>query len=99
MRSQPDSFSLVGRARSRQAQDRLSSDSRAIPSRYDGAGGIRPATAQEISDYEVAQVTEQSLGRFDSEKVVKALAIWVAEKLGVPVQTLRAEVLAIYRTL
>lgn len=67
--------------------------------RYDGAGGIRPATEQEITDYDAAQVTEQALSRFDGEKLVKALAIWTAGKLNVPLATAKAEVLTIYRTL
>ena len=67
--------------------------------RYDGAGGLRAATAQEISDYDAAQVAEQSLSRFDNEKLVKALAIWTAGKVGVPLNTAKQEILTIYKTL
>lgn len=67
--------------------------------RYDGAGGIRPATAQEIADYDAAQVDGQALGRFNGEKLVKAVAIWTAGKLNVPLATARAEILAILKTL
>jgi hypothetical protein len=67
--------------------------------RYDGAGGIRPATAQEIIDYDAAQATERSMESFDQEKLVKALAIWTAGKLNVPLQTAKQEVLTIYRGL
>lgn len=67
--------------------------------RYDGTGGIRPATAQEITNYDAARVTEQSLSRFDNEKLVKALALWVAGKLNVPVATAKQEILAILRGL
>lgn len=67
--------------------------------RYDGAGGVRPATAQEIADYDTGQVNEQSLSRFDNEKLVKALAIWTAGKLNVPLNTAKQEILTIYRVL
>jgi hypothetical protein len=67
--------------------------------RYDGAGGIRPATAEEVSDYDVAQKDAQSLSRFDDEQLVKALAIWTAGKLNVPLAQAKQEILAIYRGL
>ena len=67
--------------------------------RYDGVGGIRLATAQEITSYDAAQVIEQSLSRFDDEKFVKALAIWTAGKVGVPLNTAKQEILTIYKTL
>jgi hypothetical protein len=67
--------------------------------RYNGTGGIRSATSQEMSDYDAAQMTEQTLGRFDGEKLVKALAIWTAGKLNVPLATAKQEILTIYRTL
>jgi hypothetical protein len=44
-------------------------------------------------------VTARALNRFDDEKLVKALAIWTAGKLNVPLATAKAEVLTIYRTL
>jgi len=65
--------------------------------RYDGAEGIRPATAQEISDYDAAQQDAQSLSRFDNEQLVKALAIWTAGKLGVSLAIAKAEILTIYK--
>lgn len=67
--------------------------------RYDGSGGIRPATSQEIADYDAAQVAGPALGRFNGEKLVKAVAIWTAGKLNVPLATARAEILAILKTL
>ena len=42
---------------------------------------------------------EQEQARFDGEKLVKAVAIWTAQRLGVPLATARAEILAIYRGL
>jgi len=67
--------------------------------RYDGAGGIRPAVAQEITDYDTGQVNEQSLSRFDNEKLVKALAIWTAGKLNVPLGQAKTEILVILKGL
>ena len=67
--------------------------------RYNGNGGIRPATAQEISDYDTAQTAATALVRFDEEKLVKAVAIWTAGKLGVSLATAKQEILTIYRGL
>ena len=67
--------------------------------RYDGAGGIRPATAQEISDYDAARVQEQSLSQFDNEKLTKALALWTAGKLNIPLQQAKQEILVILKGL
>ena len=67
--------------------------------RHDGAGGIRPATAQEITDYDAGQANEQSLSRFDNEKLVKALAIWTAGKLNVPLGQAKTEILVILKGL
>jgi hypothetical protein len=68
------------------------------------------ATAQQRSDGEALKLsydvatdtayrTEQEQARFDGEKLVKAVAIWTAQKLGVAPATARAEILAIYRSL
>ena len=67
--------------------------------RYDGGGGIRAATAQESNDYETEHAEASTQGRFDDDKLVKALAIWTANKLNVPLATARQEILAILRTL
>lgn len=67
--------------------------------RYDGAGEIRPATAREISDYDAARLAEHAADRFEEEKLVKALAIWTAQKLNIPLATARQEILAIRRSL
>jgi hypothetical protein len=67
--------------------------------RYDGAGGIRPATEQEIIEHDTAKKDTQSLSQFDSEKLVKALAIWTAGKLTVPLGQAKAEILVILKGL
>lgn len=67
--------------------------------RYDGVGGVRAATVQEVSGYDAAKQAEQEQGRFDGDKLVKALAIWTAGKLNVPPSQARQEILTIYRGL
>lgn len=67
--------------------------------RVNEKGELRAATAQEISDYATAQATKQTADRFDNEQLVKALAIWTAQKLGIPLQTARQEILTILRGL
>jgi hypothetical protein len=67
--------------------------------RYDGAGGIRPATVQEVADYDATQKTAQTAAEFDAEKLVKALAIWTAQKLNIPLPQAKQEILTIYRGL
>lgn len=67
--------------------------------RFDGAGGIRPATAQELSDYDAEQGDSRALGQFNGEKLVKAVAIWTAGRLNVPMATARQEILTILKGL
>ncbi len=67
--------------------------------RWDGATGIRPATAQELAAYDAAKAEGASNRDIDGQKIVKALAIWTAQKLGVAPATMRAEVIAIYKSL
>lgn len=67
--------------------------------RSDGAGGIRPATAQEMTDAAAAEKVTRTATDFDEQKLVKALGLWTAQKLGVAPATAKAEILAIYRTL
>lgn len=86
-------------APSTQGQVRLTRNPRPRTERYDGAGGVRPATAQEIADYDATQTAQREAERFDGEKLVKALAIWAAQRFGVPLATARAEIMAIYRGL
>ena len=45
--------------------------------RYDGAGGIRAATAQEILDYDAAQLDATANSQFDSLKTEKAMMLVV----------------------
>lgn len=82
-----------------QAVARLARNPRPRTERYDEAGGIRQATALEISAYDAALLTAQTTDRFESEQLVKAMAIWTAGKLNVPLATARQEILTILRGL
>lgn len=63
------------------------------------ADGIRAATAQEIADYDAAKANAAADRDFDGQKMVKAVAIWTAQKLSIPLATARAEIAAIYKAL
>ena len=67
--------------------------------RYDGVGGIRKATTQELANYDAAQAVSIEQGQFDGQKMLKAVAVWTAGKLGVTPATAKAEILGIYRSL
>ncbi len=69
--------------------------------RYDAASPMqkRPATAQELADWDAARQTAREQAQFDEAKMLKAVAIWTAQRLGVPLATARAEILAVYRGL
>ena len=67
--------------------------------RWDGAEGVRPATAQELTAYDAAKADTTANREIDGQKMVKALAIWTAQKLNIPPATMRAEVIAIYKGL
>jgi len=61
----------------------------------------RLASPQELADYDAARVNEAALAQFDgpTQKMIKALAIWAAQKLNIPLATARQEILAIYKGL
>lgn len=67
--------------------------------RYDGAGGIRAATVDEIAAYEVAQKQAQVSSAFDGNKDLLALSMWVAQRMTVSLATARQEILTIRRSL
>lgn len=68
------------------------------------------ATAQQRADGDALKATytleadtaladDDASRAFDDQRMVKALARWTAQKLGVPIATAKAEILAIYKTL
>ena len=61
----------------------------------------RLATAQELSDYDAARADEGAVAQFDgpTQKMIKALAIWSAQKLNIPLATAKAEILTIFKGL
>jgi len=64
--------------------------------RYDVASAqVRPATEQEVTDYEAGQLDGQIRRAFDGDKNVLAFAIWTAQRLNVPLAQARQEILAI----
>lgn len=71
--------------------------------RFDGTAPDkkRLATAQELTVFDTARLDAEATSRFDSPeaKMLKALAIWAAQKLGVPLNTARQEILTIYKGL
>lgn len=76
-------------------------------------GLVVPMTAEEAAAVQAewdarANITPEQLAsenqarlltRFDNEKLVKALALWVAQKLSIAPATARQEILEIYKTL
>lgn len=71
--------------------------------RYDAAAPDkkRLASPQELADYDAARLDEGALAQFDgpTQKMIKALAIWAAQKLGIQPATARQEIIAIFKGL
>jgi|SRR3990172_4601004 len=67
--------------------------------RYDGAGSIRSATAQELADVDAEQQSAKEQRELDGAKMLKAVVLWQAQLHGKTAQQARQEILAIYRTL
>ena len=69
-----------------------------------GATDLQRSTAEALKlTYDPATDTaytdEQATLRFTDEKLIKAVAIWTAQKLSVPIATARSEILTIYKGL
>lgn len=67
--------------------------------RFDSVQGIRPALASEIVEQEAGAAATAVAAQFDAQRDVKAVVIWVAQKLNIPLATARQEILAIRRGL
>jgi hypothetical protein len=67
--------------------------------RYDAVTGIRPASGAEISAYIADYIDQCATQDFNNSKLLKAFAVWAAGKLGVTVNQMKSEVIAIYKTL
>jgi hypothetical protein len=61
----------------------------------------RLATSQELAAFDTERMDAKAAAQFDTPeaKMIKALAIWTAGKLGVQPATARNEILAIYKGL
>ena len=68
-----------------------------------------PLTPQEEADLQAewaafeagrtARANQAYQDQFDNNKLLRALALWTAQKLGVTAATARSEIIAIYKTL
>lgn len=67
--------------------------------RWDGGSGVRPATAQELADYNAAKLDAEALVQIDGAKALKALLIWLAPLVGKTAIQARDEIIAIYKGL
>lgn len=92
MREPPYDPATEGRVRLRRPPD-------VRTERYDPAAGIRPATAAEIAAYDAEHMASELDGAPALARLLKAHVIWTATKLGIPLATARAEILAIAKTL
>ncbi len=78
-----------------QAVVRLSRHPNPRTERYDDAGGMRQASEQEMAGYDTAKLTGQRAARFDDDQLLKAVAMWIAQRMNVPVSTARQEILSL----
>lgn len=65
-------------------------------------GGVTPSDADIVTwtaEYEAARPDMEAQRAVDDLRAAKAVAMWTADKLGVPRATARAEIIAIYKTL
>lgn len=67
--------------------------------RYNGAGGVRDATAQEVTDFDTAKQDREAIHDIDGAKALRALVLWLAQKLAVPPAQARSEIIAKYKGL
>ncbi len=67
--------------------------------RWDGADGVRAATAQELADYDDAEDDRAGRADIDENRAFKALAWEVAERFGVDVDVFRDSVFDKYQRL
>lgn len=67
--------------------------------RWDGAKGLRPATAQDLADQDDSESDAVARREIDNTKALKAVVLWMAGKLNVTPAQARTEILAIYKSL
>ena len=67
--------------------------------RYDGSGGIRDATAQEIADFDTARKDEEAVREIDELKALKALALVLADEVAKTPAQIRDAFILKYKSL
>lgn len=69
--------------------------------RFDGTSQTkkRLATSQELAAYDAARAADAEQNQFDGQKMLKAVAIFFAQQLNIPLATAKAGILTIYRGL
>lgn len=67
--------------------------------RWDGATGIRAATVQEILDYDTEQVRVREQREFDDAKMLRAVALVIADLHGLTPLQMRNLIVTKYRSL
>lgn len=67
--------------------------------RWDNSNGLRDATAQEVADYDEADVTKAVTRELDDTKLLKAMVRWLAPLVGKTPASARSEIIAIYKSL
>lgn len=70
-----------------------------LTQRWDGATGVRDATAQELADAAAADADREAIAAIDAQKALKALALVVGDLTSQTPAQMRARFLAKYKTL
>lgn len=67
--------------------------------RFDAQNGVRLAMVQEIAAYDAARKADNEQQQFDGQKMLKAVALYFAQQLGIQPSVAKAAILTIYRGL
>lgn len=67
--------------------------------RWNGLAGVRPATTQEMSDYDAALANAKEQAEFDGLKMLKAVALVIADLHNLTPAQVRNLIVAKYRSL
>jgi len=59
----------------------------------------RLATAEELATFDAERLQQMAVAELDGRKDIKAMVLWVAQKLGIPPATARAEMIEIRKGL
>lgn len=70
-----------------------------VTKRWDGGTGIRSATAQEIADFDEAELGERATNALDTNLAFRSLIHWIADREGIPPGTAMSEIIAKFKQL